>query len=112
MRAAGKVTPFFKFVSSELDSKGQRCEVDNFIAGRPCCGLKLAKAVRHIFFHGTLTPNAQGSEASEIAVACNALASGVVRVMDAEFAAGVDDLIATANRMFPQEDQPDDYVPL
>jgi hypothetical protein len=35
----------------------------------------------------------------------------VVRVMDAEFAAGVDDLIATANRMFPRYGEPDPYVP-
>lgn len=108
MRAAGRVAPFFAFVSSELHSGGQRAEVENFIAGRPCCGLKLAKAVRHIFFHGTLTPNARGSEASEVAAACNALAGRVVRVMDAEFAVGVDDLIAAANRMFPRQD---DHVP-
>lgn len=101
MRAAGKVLPFFKFVSSELDNAGQRVEVDNFVAGRPCCGLKLAKAVRHIFFHGTLTPNARGSEASEVAVACTELARGVVQVMDYEFSVAVDTLIAAATKAFP-----------
>jgi hypothetical protein len=109
MRSAGNVLPFFKFVSLELDSKGQRTEVDNFIAGRTCCGLKLAKAVRHIFFHGTLTPNARRSEASEVAVACNALAGGVVRVMDAEFAAAVQVLIDAAHEAFPPHNGPDDF---
>lgn len=111
MRAAGKVMPFFKFVSSELDTKGQRAEVDNFVAGRPCCGLKLAKAVRHIFFHGTLTPNARGSEASEVAAACNVLASGVVRVMDAEFATAVQVLLDAAHAAFPHQGEHEADVP-
>lgn len=96
--------PFFKFVSSELDSSGQRAEVDNFISGYTCCGLKLAKAVRHIFFHGTLTPNARGSEASEVAAACMALSDGLVQVMDVEFAAAVQQLLDAANKAFPRDD--------
>jgi hypothetical protein len=101
MRAAGNVMPFFSFVASELDSAGQRKEVELFVRGDPCCGLKLAKAVRHIFFHGTLTPNARGAEASEVAVACLALADGLLSVMDAEFTIAVDVLVAAASAMFP-----------
>lgn len=111
MRAAGRVMPFFKFVSSELDSQGQRTELEHFLAGRTCCGLKLAKAVRHIFFHGTLTPNARGSEAAEVATACKALAGGVVRDMDAEFATAVQELIDVANHAFPPSVRNDRDVP-
>jgi len=73
--------------------------------------LELTKAVRHIFFHGTLTPNARGSEASEVAIACMALAGGVVQVMDVEFSTAVDDLLGAANRAFPRQDEADDVVP-
>jgi hypothetical protein len=101
MRGTGNAAPFFQFVAMELDRKSQKAEVAKFLAAEPCCGLTLAKAVRHIFFHGSLTPNARQAESAAVAASCMMLADGVFGVMDAEFVAQLDNLIAVARAAFP-----------
>jgi hypothetical protein len=101
MRKAGNARPFFEFVAKELTSKVQRQHVLDFIEAKPCCGLTLAKAIRHIFFHGTLTPSAGQAESAAVATACGLLADAVRNVMDIEFRSALDTLLGAAKEAFP-----------
>jgi hypothetical protein len=62
LRAADPEYRFFKFVLARLENKNQSAEFDNFVNGKPCCGVTLARGVRHIFVHGPLTPSANQAE--------------------------------------------------
>ncbi len=84
---------FFKFVRVNLTNRALAANVDNFLVGRPCSALELVKAVRHIFFHGPLTPNVDGLSPHTVSGICDELSLAVVTVMDTEFLSRVEDLV-------------------
>jgi hypothetical protein len=99
---------FFDFVHARLDVKYQKSEVQKFLTGDPCCGITLARAVRHIFVHGPLTPSANQADPEAVSNVCDRLAGCLFRVMDREFSECVDKLITLAPPAVhpPEEDYP------
>lgn len=88
---------FFKFVKYNLSSKEQKRKIEQFLNGEYCSSLTLAKAIRHIFLHGALTPNVNGSSPEKIYAICDILGNALNEIIDKEFEEQVIKLI----NMFP-----------
>ena len=86
---------FYKFIYDRVNANHKK-ELDNFFNSDPFNAGYLASAIRHLFAHGSLTPNANQVSPDTVTVVCNALCDFLVTVMDQEFgklvAAGQDDL--------------------
>jgi hypothetical protein len=71
-------------------------ELENYFNDDVCNIGYLASAIRHLFAHGWLTPNANQVDPVVATTICNDLCTFLLRVMDDEFgsrvAAGLDDL--------------------
>lgn len=96
LKELGKSDPerrFFSFVRENIHNKNQKGEVQKFITGQPCCGLTLAKSVRHIFVHGLLTPSANQTEPTLAAAVCEQLTFCLFKVMDREFTERLQELL-------------------
>lgn len=89
---------FFKFVRYNLSSKEQKKKIEHFLNGEYCSSLTLAKAIRHIFLHGALTPNVNGSSPEKIYEICNILSNALIEIIDKEFEERVTNLI----KLFPE----------
>lgn len=77
---------FFTFIEERLD-KGKivHGNTSQFIAGRGCDDVTaLAAAIRHIFFHGELTPNAGGVAPATVCQVCDYLIQVLFGVMNRE----------------------------
>jgi hypothetical protein len=85
IRACFTSKEFFQVVRGHLTDEKQRKQLDAFAAGDQISPLVLAKALRHIFFHGALTPNAGGASPAEVIVICDELCKYMVEIMDCEF---------------------------
>jgi len=108
LRKADPEGRFFKFVFEGLDSAAQKAEVDKFLKGAPCCAITLARAVRHIYIHGPLTPNANQASPDLVEAACNRLSQQLVEIMDREFVALVEQLVAV-HRPLDKPEPSDDF---
>lgn len=86
---------FYRFIYDRVNAAHRR-ELDNFLRDDPCNVGYLASAIRHIFVHGSLTPNANQVDPESVSTVCNILCDFLIDVMDQEFgshvAAGLDDL--------------------
>lgn len=79
-----KNNSFYKFIYERVNRSHQK-ELDEYFASNPCNPIYLASAIRHIFAHGPLTPNA--NEVSPIVVSeiCEVLYELLMNIMDNEF---------------------------
>lgn len=86
---------FYSFIYDRVNATHQR-ELDNFFNDDPFNAGYLASAIRHIFAHGWLTPNANQVDPDVVTTVCNTLCDFLLNVMDREFgkrvADGLDDL--------------------
>jgi hypothetical protein len=76
---------FFQFVRERLGPKHEAQNVGQFLKGQGCDISALAASIRHVFFHGELTPNAGGSNPQVVRQICECLFKVLVEVMDQEF---------------------------
>ncbi|MBH1783767.1 hypothetical protein I5W14_21775 [Stenotrophomonas maltophilia] len=87
---------FYGFIRDRVNATHRR-ELDNFFNDDPCNVGYLASAIRHIFAHGWLTPNANQVNSDTVLTVCNRLCDFLLEVMDREFecrvADGLDDLM-------------------
>lgn len=86
---------FYQFIYDRVNA-AHRGELDNYFNSDPCNPGYLASAIRHIFAHGALTPNANQVDPAVVIAVCNTLCDFLMAVMDKEFARrvgdGLDDL--------------------
>jgi len=91
IRLAGKIRDidkeqaFWLFVQSRLHSPKQKQELENAYYGKTDNITILASSIRHIFAHGPLTPNANGTSPEAVINICSILCQFLVDVVDAEF---------------------------
>ena len=78
---------FFGFVSQRVAGHHETANMEQFLRGQGCDITALARSVRHIFFHGELTPNAGGCSPQDVCRICECLFANLVEVMDREFSA-------------------------
>ncbi|PIT71210.1 hypothetical protein B9Z42_16065 [Limnohabitans sp. B9-3] len=93
IRACFTSKDFFQVVRGHLTDNKQKQQLDAFAAGDQISPLVLAKALRHIFFHGALTPNAGGASPAEVVIICDELCKYMVEVIDGEFFRHTEELI-------------------
>ena len=79
---------FYKFIHSRVNRLHQQ-ELQNYFNDDPCNVAYLASAIRHIFAHGWLTPNAGGGEASSASEVCNAVSDFLLSFMDSQFSSRI-----------------------
>lgn len=95
IRGADAGNAFYRFIYDRVNTTHKR-ELDNFFNADPFNVGYLASAIRHIFAHGWLTPNANQVDPDTVATVCNTLCDFLISVMDQEFgnrvADGLDDL--------------------
>lgn len=85
---------FFTFVREHLDGDRHRAQIADFLDGEDCSPIALVKAVRHIFLHGPLTPNASQVHPHSVKAMCDRLSRALMVITDKEFSGRVKDLIA------------------
>jgi hypothetical protein len=84
VRAADENNTIYRFIYERVNGSHQR-ELDNFFDADPCNITYLASAIRHLFAHGALTPNAGGADPNAMITICNILYESLMTVMDTEF---------------------------
>lgn len=86
---------FYSFIYERVNP-AHKSELDNYFNDDPCNIGYLASAIRHIFAHGWLTPNANQVDPRIAVSVCNQLCEFLILVMDSEFgkriSAGLEDL--------------------
>ena len=78
---------FIRFVESKTEPKHERAQIALFLAGKVCDVSAIAAAMRHVFFHGELTPNAKGVDPNVVCKICEYMIQMLVGVMDREIEA-------------------------
>lgn len=95
IRRADRGNVFYRFIYDRVNATHKR-ELDSFFNDDPCNAGYLASAIRHIFAHGWLTPNANQVDPDAVTTVCSTLCDFLIDVMDQEFgnrvADGLDDL--------------------
>ena len=93
IRRADTGSLFYRFIYDRVNTAHKR-ELENFFNNDPFNAAYLASAIRHLFAHGSLTPNANQVDPDTVTTVCNALCEFLLTVMDDEFgnrvAAGLD----------------------
>ena len=75
---------FYGFLHEKAN--GQiKLELEHFAQANPCNVALVAGAIRHIFAHGHLTPNAAGGSPKRAAKICNTVADFLLKFMSQEF---------------------------
>lgn len=96
IRKADTENRFYAFIYERVNPAHKR-ELDSYFKDNPCNMGYLASAIRHIFAHGWLTPNANQVDPLVAVTICDSLCDFLLRVMDREFgsrvAIGLDNLI-------------------
>jgi len=75
---------FYGFLHERVRDR-LKFELEQFVQLNPCNVALLAGAIRHIFAHGYLTPNAAGGSPKRAANICNTVATFLLIFMSAEF---------------------------
>ena len=75
---------FYGFLHERVQDR-LKSELEEFVQLNPCNVALLAGAIRHIFAHGYLTPNAAGGSPQRAAKICNTVADFLLRFMSMEF---------------------------
>jgi len=76
---------FFEFLFKHLDRQQIKSRVSNFQSGVSSNPAVLAAAIRHVFAHGKLTPNANKGNPKVTIAICTILSDFLLNFMDAEF---------------------------
>lgn len=84
IRRADTNEKFYRFIYERVNQSHKR-ELDNYFGNDPCNVTYLASAIRHLFAHGILTPNANGANPGDVITLCNVLYDALMSVMDDEF---------------------------
>lgn len=90
IQALDKENKFYKFIYERVNDRHQK-QLDNYFNGDPCNIAYLASAIRHIFAHGWLSPNADAVEPKAVVEICNLLCEFFLTFMDDEFSRIVDE---------------------
>ncbi len=85
----------YKFIYDRVNQT-HKTELDNYFKADPCNVTYLASAIRHIFAHGTLTPNANQVEPGVVVEVCDLLSRALIKVMDDEFSDRMDNFLEEA----------------
>ncbi|NQZ28470.1 MAG: hypothetical protein HRT55_19390 [Colwellia sp.] len=80
---------FYQFIYERVNKK-HKTELDKYFNSDPCNPQYLASAIRHIFSHGQLTPNANEVLPETVVSICNLLSEFLIKVMDDSFSAVID----------------------
>lgn len=88
VRRADAGSVFYRFIYDRVNAAHQR-ELDNFFNDDPFNAGYLASAIRHLFAHGWLTPNANQVAPDTVVTVCNTLCDFLIDVMDQEFGSRV-----------------------
>ena len=95
IRSADADEVFYRFIYEHVNATHKK-ELGNFFNDDPFNAGYLASAIRHIFAHGWLTPNANQVNPDTVVKVCNSLCDFLIEVMDHEFgdrvANGLDDM--------------------
>src|SRR5690606_10051532 len=89
MRAIDRDDAFYRFIQERVNAS-HRAELENYFNQDPCNVAYLASAIRHIFAHGSLTPNANQVEPSTVVAVCDRISHFLINVMDQEFGGRVE----------------------
>ena len=81
---------FYQFIHDRVNA-AHRGELNNYFNNDPCNLGYLASAIRHIFAHGSLSPNANQVDPLVVTAVCGTLCDFLMRVMDREFGIRVSD---------------------
>ena len=84
IRAADIDDRFYRFIYERVNARHQQ-ELDNYFHNDPCNVTYLASAIRHIFLHGHLTPNANQASQEAVVGVSKTLYEGLMKIMDTEF---------------------------
>jgi hypothetical protein len=79
---------FYKFIYERVNDNHKK-ELDTYFKDDVCNITYLASAVRHIFSHGCLTPNANQTKPEAVEKICELLYRFHMKVMDAEFSSRI-----------------------
>jgi hypothetical protein len=86
VRTADAQNRFYGFIRARVNPTHQ-AELDNYFNNDPCNVGYLASAIRHLFAHGWLTPNANQVDPTAVETVCAAVCDFLLNVMDQEFGA-------------------------
>lgn len=76
----------FRFVALRVTMRHEKTNIEQFLRGQGCDVTALAACLRHVFFHGELTPNAGGVSPQAVCDVCEHLIAALVHIMDVEIA--------------------------
>lgn len=93
IRAADSENTFYNFIHERVNQR-HKTELQNYFNQDPCNIAYLASAIRHIFAHGWLTPNAAGLNPSVAEQVCSEISNFLISFMDSQFNARVDAAIS------------------
>lgn len=84
IRAADLDDRFYRFIYERVNQP-HRDQLDSYFRDDPCNISYLASAIRHIFAHGSLTPNANQAEPTAVLEVCRVLYEAMMTIMNREF---------------------------
>ena len=84
IRYADTGEKFYRVIFNRVNRNHQK-ELDNYFGNDPCNATYLASAIRHLFAHGVLTPNANGANPEHVITICDVLYDALFSVMNSEF---------------------------
>lgn len=84
LQTLDKENKFYNFIYERVNESHKK-QLDNYFNGDPCNIAYLASAIRHIFAHGWLSPNADAVEPKAVVEICNLLCDFLLSFMDNEF---------------------------
>jgi len=90
IRRNDKDNRYFSFISSRTNNTHKK-QLKNYFNEDECNITYLASAIRHVFVHGPLTPNADQTSPEKVLIICNYLSSFLISVMDNEFTRHIDE---------------------
>lgn len=76
---------FYKFIHDHVTAKKLKRELDKYFQNDPCSITYLAAAIRHIFAHGWLSPNANRTNPKAVVIICDTVCNFLLTFMDKEF---------------------------
>lgn len=83
---------FYRFIYERVNETHKR-ELDRYFNSDPCNIAYLASAIRHIFAHGWLSPNAGGGESLAAVEISDLVSDFLLSYMNASFARAMEDAI-------------------
>jgi hypothetical protein len=88
LKSHDKDDTFFSFIQSQTN-KVHHAEIEKHFKNQELNSSYLASAIRHIFAHGKLTPNANRSRPKKVVAMCDEITDFLLFIIDAEFSKGI-----------------------